>query len=103
MGRVNPGRYHAASGRARFSHRSRKIVMRFCVPAAVLCASLVASAAAAAAPPSSPPAPTPTTAPNDSDAAAKHAKLTECLKEAKSRKLVGAEKTAFIKDCTSKP
>jgi hypothetical protein len=34
-----------------------------------------------------------------SDAAAKHAKRTSCLKESKARKLVGAEKTAFLKEC----
>jgi hypothetical protein len=33
------------------------------------------------------------------DAAAKHAKRTACLAEAKTRKLVGAEKTAYLKDC----
>jgi hypothetical protein len=33
------------------------------------------------------------------DAAVKHAKRTACLKETKARKLLGAEKTAFLKDC----
>lgn len=37
------------------------------------------------------------------DAAAKHAKRTACLKDAKSKKLVGAEKTAFLKDCIAAP
>jgi hypothetical protein len=37
------------------------------------------------------------------DAAAKHAKRTICLKETKARKLVGAEKTAFIKECIGAP
>jgi hypothetical protein len=37
------------------------------------------------------------------DAAAKHAKRTSCLKESKARKLVGAEKTAFLKDCIGAP
>jgi psiF repeat len=36
-----------------------------------------------------------------SDAAARHAKRTECLKEAKAKKLVGAEKSSFIKDCVA--
>jgi hypothetical protein len=36
-----------------------------------------------------------------SDAAEKHAKRTACLKDAKSRKLVGPQKTAFLKDCMS--
>jgi hypothetical protein len=34
-----------------------------------------------------------------SDAAERHAKRTACLKEAKSKKLVGAQKTAYLKDC----
>ncbi len=38
---------------------------------------------------------------NQSDAAEKHAKRTACLKDAKSKKLVGAQKTAFLKDCMS--
>jgi len=37
------------------------------------------------------------------DAAAKHAKRTACLKNAKTKKLVGAEKTAFLKDCIAAP
>jgi hypothetical protein len=36
-----------------------------------------------------------------SDAAARHAKRTECLKEAKAKKLVGADKSSFIKDCVA--
>ncbi len=35
----------------------------------------------------------------DSDAAARHAKRTACLKEAKARKLIGAQKAAFLKEC----
>jgi hypothetical protein len=37
--------------------------------------------------------------PGQSEAAEKHAKLTACLKDAKSQKLVGAQKTAFVKEC----
>jgi hypothetical protein len=36
---------------------------------------------------------------NQSDAAEKHAKRTACLKDAKTKKLVGAQKTAFLKEC----
>jgi hypothetical protein len=36
---------------------------------------------------------------NPSEAAEKHAKRTACLKEAKAEKLVGARKTAYVKDC----
>jgi hypothetical protein len=92
--------------------------MRFCVPTALLCAILTAPVFAVAHPPPAPlktpaatpaasapvaSAPAPAPAPGDSDAAARHAKLTECLKEAKTRKLIAPDKTAFIKDCTSKP
>jgi hypothetical protein len=51
--------------------------------------------------------PAPTTAPASTaaagDAAAKHAQRTACLKETKARKLLGAEKTAFLKDCIAAP
>jgi hypothetical protein len=59
--------------------------------------------------PASPAAATPaaaattTAAVTDSDAAAKHAKRTICLKNAKAKKLVGAQKTTFIKDCVAAP
>ncbi len=33
------------------------------------------------------------------DAAARHAKRTACLKEIKERKMVGAEKTAYLQSC----
>jgi hypothetical protein len=46
--------------------------------------------------------PAPAPAP-DNDAAAKHARRTACLKEAKARKLVGAQKSAFLKDCIGAP
>jgi hypothetical protein len=52
-----------------------------------------AGAAAAAATPAPPP----------SSDAAKHAKRTACLKEAKAKKLVGPEKTSFIKSCMAAP
>jgi hypothetical protein len=46
----------------------------------------------------------PSPAPVASDAAAaKHVKRTACLKEAKAKKLIGAEKTAFLKSCIEAP
>jgi hypothetical protein len=45
---------------------------------------------------------TPAAAP-PSDAAAKHAKRTACLKNARAKKLVGADKTSFIKTCIAAP
>lgn len=37
------------------------------------------------------------------EAAAKHAKRTACLQDAKTKKLVGAEKSAYLKDCIAAP
>ena len=47
----------------------------------------------------------PATAPTASsgDAAAKHAKRTACLKDAKVKKLVGAARTEFVKNCIAAP
>ena len=50
------------------------------------------------APAAAKPAPAPPAAPSG-DAAAKHAKRTACLKAAKTNKLVGDEKAAFLKNC----
>jgi hypothetical protein len=36
---------------------------------------------------------------SQSQAAEKHAKRTACLRDAKSKRLVGAQKTAFVKEC----
>jgi hypothetical protein len=50
-------------------------------------------------------APAPTGAVADSspsDAAVRHAKRTACLKEARAKKLVGAQKAAYIKDCVAR-
>jgi hypothetical protein len=49
------------------------------------------------------PTATPASTATAGDAAAKHAKRTACLKETKARKLLGAEKTAFLKDCIGAP
>ncbi len=84
--------------------------MRFSTVAAAVCLSLLTMAGAfaatppalradvpgVAAPGAAAPAPS---APPSGDAAAKHAKRTACLKDAKTKKLVGADKTAFLKNC----
>jgi hypothetical protein len=57
------------------------------------------AAATAAAPADAAPNP----APVAGDAAAKHLKRTACLKEARTKKLLGAEKTAFLKSCIEAP
>ncbi len=75
--------------------------MRFSTVAAAMCFCLLSTAGALTAPPSArgPPAPPPPSA----DAAAKHAKRTACLKDAKTKKLVGADKAAFLKNCIAPP
>ena len=39
----------------------------------------------------------------DNEAAARHAKRTACIKQARAKKLVGAQKTAYIKGCIDTP
>jgi hypothetical protein len=56
-----------------------------------------------AAAPAAPPTANTSAEPAAGDAAAKHAKRTACLKDAKSKKLVGAEKNAFVKNCIAAP
>ncbi len=68
-------------------------------PAAVPAAAPVAAASAA----NSPTANTSAGEAAAGDAAAKHAKRTACLKDAKTKKLVGAEKNAFVKHCIAVP
>jgi len=86
--------------------------MRFAVPAIALCVGLLSLAGVPAVAQSAQ-QPVPTTAApaspaspstgGSSDAAARHAKLTGCLKDAKAKKLLGADKKAFIKDCVAAP
>jgi hypothetical protein len=86
--------------------------MRLAFSASVLCLSVLGfslltqaaqpvtpQAAAAVTPAAAAPSP----APVAGDAAAKHVKRTACLKEAKMKKLLGAEKTAFLKSCIEAP
>ena len=84
--------------------------MRLSLPAIALsvCVSPFGLAAAGApaevtkpVSPKAAPAPAAAPAPDASDAAARHAKRTACLKQAKIKKLVGAEKNSFIKDCVA--
>jgi hypothetical protein len=99
--------------------------VRFLPMAAAVCLSLLAVAGGLAAAPHAPAQRTDlqgtaapgTTAPGAgaleagapaaaspaSDAAAKHAKRTACLKNAKTKKLVGADKTSFLKACIAAP
>lgn len=61
-------------------------------------ASLAAGSSAAPAN-----APVPASGPPPDDAAVKHAKRMACLKDAKAKKLVGAQKAAFLKQCVAAP
>jgi hypothetical protein len=67
--------------------------------------SASATPTAAAKPPTTPvlPSKPPAGSAADNEAAAKHAKRTACIKEARAKKLVGAQKTAYIKNCASPP
>jgi hypothetical protein len=89
--------------------------MRLCLPAIALsvCVGPCGEAAAASpgdaarthAPGSVPAAATPAAATagedNASDAAARHAKRTACVKQARTRKIVGTDKNTFIKNCVA--
>jgi len=58
---------------------------------------------AAGAPAAAKTSPAAASTPSSGDAAAKHAKRTACLKDAKAKKLVGADKTSFLKTCIAAP
>jgi len=79
--------------------------MRPAIAASALCLGLLLLAALPATPqtPASPTDLTPSATQVANDDAAKHAKRTACLKDAKAKKLVGADKTAFIKNCVDTP
>jgi psiF repeat len=79
-----------------------EFTMRLSAAAAAICLGLSVANGYADAPADKPPAAAPA-ASTPSDAAAKHAKRTACLKEAKTKKLVGADKTAFLKTCIDSP
>jgi hypothetical protein len=69
--------------------------------------SWAATAPAAPVPPVTAHAPAPAPAANtsaaDNEAAARHAKRTACITQARAKKLVGAQKTAYIKGCIGTP
>ena len=74
--------------------------MRLALAATALCLSFLVLAAVPATPQASAPAATaPSATQVANEAAARHTKRTNCLKEARTRKLVGADKTAFLKSC----
>ena len=83
------------------------------VPAVALLIALSALAGKWSWSASDPPATAPTatatapasasTASVDNEAAARHAKRTACINQARAKKLVGAQKTAYIKGCIGAP
>jgi hypothetical protein len=83
------------------------------VPAVALliaCSALAGSWSwSASDPPATTPPPATATAPAggassaDNDAAARHAKRAACINQARAKKLVGAQKTAYIKGCIGAP
>jgi hypothetical protein len=82
--------------------------MRSGFPAAVVClalslAGVPAPAAAPPAPAAAAPVPATSSATTGSDAADRHAKRTACIKDAKTKKLHGPDKTAYIKNCAATP
>jgi hypothetical protein len=75
--------------------------MRLSFAASALCLLVFAVQPATSQTPAS--SITPASQATAGDAAAKHTKRTACLKETKAKKLVGAEKTAFLKNCIDAP
>jgi hypothetical protein len=79
--------------------------MRPAFAASTLCLMILLCAVQTATSQTPAPAPAsgPSSVPAAGDAAAKHAKRTACLKQTKTRKLVGADKAAFLKNCIGAP
>lgn len=80
----------------------RASALCFCLSVVAIQATSSQAPASSAAPGATPAATTAATTAAD-DAAAKHAKRTACLAQAKAQKLVGAEKTAYLKNCIDAP
>lgn len=76
--------------------------MRLAFVAGALCLSLV-GIASQPEPAKAPEAGTATTAAPGNADAVKHAKRTACLKDAKTRKVLGADRSVFLKDCIAAP
>ena len=78
--------------------------MRLVFAASVLCLGLSVFDLTSADSPAPASASSTGAAPLAADAAAaKHAKRTACLKQAKAKKLLGADKSAFLRDCMDAP
>jgi hypothetical protein len=81
-----------------------EFVMRLALVALSVClwplTALPAGGADDPQPATTPPAKTPPPT-DDSADAARHAKRTACIKEARAKRLVGAQRTQFIRDCVA--
>jgi hypothetical protein len=74
--------------------------MRLAFAAGAVCLSLVGIASQPEPPKTSDAA---TIASAGNEDAAKHVRRTACLKDAKNKKLLGPDRTAFLKDCMAAP
>jgi hypothetical protein len=83
------------------------LIMRLAHLLAALCLGTGIQLTWAAAESDPPPHPTPavekSSAPTYDDAAERHIKRTACLRQAREKKLLGADKTAFLKSCIAAP
>jgi psiF repeat len=77
--------------------------MRLAFAAGAVCLSLVGIAGQPEPPKAPDTATVASTGATPNEDAARHAKRTACLKDAKSRKLIGADRSAFLKDCIAAP
>ena len=78
------------------------MTMRYMLLPAVLVAAATCGSGVAAEAPRPPAVSSAAAVASDTDAA-KHARRTACLKEAKLKKLVGAQKSAYLKECLALP
>jgi psiF repeat len=113
--RPSSGRLRATAilGCSPINQPFEEVAMRLASAASALCLgalglSLLSQAAEPVTPQTAATATTaagtaPSPVPVAGDAAAKHVKRTACLKDAKTKKLIGADKTAFLKSCIEAP
>jgi poly(3-hydroxybutyrate) depolymerase len=109
MGLVGGGRYSKRLALSECAAVGGVFIVRFYLPAAAVSLCIMPMSVMLAAPPATPkPTAAPTATPASStaadsnfaaQAAARHAKRTECLKQAKEKKLVGSARDAYVKDC----
>ncbi len=79
------------------------VVSGWLIAAAVAGGSPDRPSAPASAPVSAAQRPAAAPSPIDNDAPARHARRTACLKDAKAKKLLGAQRAAYVKNCMGSP